>query len=160
MTLFQTQNQVGHDYDPLKLVIDENLSPIAVRALLPLIAACRDNAEITSVTDKRSIWGRLDQQWIPRASEENWMIIAGDRGKSNRGAKLPLVCSAEGATHVLISNKLHHESQWLKMRAIIASWEELRKAQNSVKGARYRLMFDGNRRVRFERHPNDPLLSL
>lgn len=36
--------------------------------------------------------GVTDQIWIPRIALEGWIIITPDRGKSNRGGKLPRLC--------------------------------------------------------------------
>lgn len=68
-----------------------------------------------------------DDEWVPKLSVEEWIVVSSDRGKQCGGAKLPQVCAEHRVTHVLLSKAVHELSQFDKMRAKKPIRSEMRR---------------------------------
>ena len=128
----------------LKLLFDENISPKAVRAMQSLVAACGDRTSIISIVDHKRQYGHDDRQWIPAVQPEGWIVITGDRGRSNKGARLPRVCREQGVRHVLLAKAIHQAPQFRKVRAILAVWDEICALPEAPAGTRSVLQLHGS----------------
>jgi len=84
--------------------------------------------------------GIWDEQWIPQAAPEDWIIISTDRGKKGgkkKGEKLPRLCVTFGITHVLIGGGLMKQKQFDKVLAILSVWYALLETANAIRGTCY-----------------------
>lgn len=128
----------------MKLLLDENLSQPATKALRELVERTREPAEIQHLLDLCPR-GILDPQWLPKFQDQNdpWLIITADAGKRCGGDRLPRICKELGIRHVLLSGKLHQRRQFDKIRALFAVWPDLKLANASNAGSRYKLQQAG-----------------
>lgn len=110
-----------------------------------LVRVCRDPSVVETIVDFRNTHGTKDAEWVPKISQDEWVVISADRGKSNRGQKLPRLCKDFGVRHVLLSNRIHELKQFAKIRAILSVWDGLFGVMNSPAGTRFLLKIHDGR---------------
>jgi hypothetical protein len=86
------------------LFFDENIPPDVVHRLRPLMANRPEKAELIHLVERFPA-GTPDNEWADYCKRERWLPITCDRGRRNRGPKLPLVCRALNLTHIVITPK-------------------------------------------------------
>lgn len=69
--------------------------------------------------------GEEDRVWLTAIKETGWLVVTADRGKSNRGEKLPRLCLELGIIHVVLSATLHRRSVGDRALALAACWENI-----------------------------------
>lgn len=129
----------------MKLLLDENLSQPATKALRELVDRTKEPSEVRNLLDVCPS-GILDPEWLPKFQDQSdpWLIITADLGKRSGGERLPDICRELGIRHVLLSGKLHQRRQFDKMRAIITVWPALKEAHAACPGARFKLQQAGD----------------
>jgi hypothetical protein len=120
----------------IRLLFDDCLSKHAVGALAQLAAFSKGTVEVKHLVDF-AMSGEDDEIWIPRIPGEGWVIVTADRGKKNKGGKLPLICQRCRISYVLLSAALRSKNTFDRMRAIIAVWPELAAACADEPGCGY-----------------------
>jgi hypothetical protein len=124
----------------LKLLFDECLGKPVVEKLGELLTRLvEEPVELRHLLDLQPP-GTKDQIWVPKIAGGDWIVISTDRGKKNKGAKLPLVCQRFGVTHVLFSAAVHRRTSREKIEAILEVWPDLAKVADAPRGSRYLLM--------------------
>lgn len=126
----------------LRLLFDDCLSKHAVQALKTLTDFSDGAVQVTHLVDL-SLSGELDDDWIPRIATEGWIVVTTDRGRKNRGGKLPLICRRCNVTHVMLSAAIHKRNTFEKLRAIFDVWPSLLTASAGTRGAGYLLQATG-----------------
>jgi hypothetical protein len=120
----------------IRLLFDDCLSKHAVAALAQLANFSRGQVEIRHLVDF-AMGGEDDEHWIPSIPAEGWMIVTADRGKKNKGGKLPIICQRCRITYVLLSAALHTKNTFDRMRAVLAVWPDLLAASADERGCGY-----------------------
>ncbi|MBI1902062.1 MAG: hypothetical protein HYS13_13245 [Planctomycetia bacterium] len=112
-----------------KILFDENIPRLLVSELARLMTFALEDerADVRHLLDFTNQQGVWDEVWIPRAAQEEWMVIAADRGKkgTKKGDKLPRLCAAYGMTLVLLSRRVHVRPRFQKLLTILSVWHEL-----------------------------------
>ncbi len=75
-----------------------------------------------------------------------WLPLTADRGRSNRGTKLPLVCQALGVVHVALSPNVHALTPADKAIAIAYCWFDIVDLWRNPTGCVHSLQFRDRRR--------------
>ncbi len=121
-----------------KFLFDEcSLGRPTAKALEQLLGFSPDEAEIAHVIDKYGE-GATDEEWIPQAASEGWIIVTADAGKhKSKGEKLPIVCEKFAVTHIVFSRAVNRFSSFGRQRAIIDNWEGLVKTAEAPPGSRF-----------------------
>ncbi len=129
-----------------KFLFDEcALGKPAVDSLAALLSFAEPESR-AEITHKLTFHGHgpgiWDEQWVPEAGAEGWVIISADRGKkggTKKGQKLPRVCEAHCVTHVLLSGGMMRQKQFDKLLAILSVWYDLLRAAKGQRGVCYML---------------------
>ncbi len=135
-------------------MLDENVPVKVVKALQAVIPIWHHDHRIEYIpvyTNKMSV---PDSVWLPRLASEGWVLLTADRGKSNKGKKLPHLCRQHSLTHVLVGPSIHDLTEIPKLCAILAVWPELLEAASAEAGARFRLTRQAERII-LDRVPAD-----
>ena len=70
--------------------------------------------------------GTADRVWLQVVKANRWLLLTADRGKSNRGEKLPRVCRELGVIHVVLSATLHSRTPSSeKALAVADCWSDI-----------------------------------
>ena len=83
--------------------------------------------------------GIPDEQWVPRAAEEDWIVVTGDSGATKLGAPIQVIMPQYGVTGIYFSGKLQQQSGFVKLQALISVLQHLPMVSESPKGSRFRL---------------------
>lgn len=143
----------------IRLLFDDCLSKHAVAALAQLAGFSRGEVAVKHLVDF-AMAGEDDESWIPRVPSDGWIILTADRGKKNKGGKLPLICQRCRITYVLLSAALHTKNTFDRMRAILAVWPDLLTVSVDEPGCGYLIRIKNHGRgVQLDpiyRHPDAP----
>jgi hypothetical protein len=120
----------------LRLLFDDCISKKAVIALKALADFTDGQVEVAHLADF-ALSGQRDDDWIPQIPDKTWIVVTTDRGKKNRGGKLPLLCQRYGITHVMLTAAIHVRNTFEKIRALFGVWPELLAAASGPAGAGY-----------------------
>ena len=124
----------------VKFLVDENIGKPITLDLAKLLRWHRPQAEVIHLNDFMEKSGVSDDKWIPKAAEENAIIITGDSAKKSNRNPLPRICRNNRVRHVLFSRAFCQRPQFEKARAIIVVWPELLlKVTNSPPGSRFKI---------------------
>jgi hypothetical protein len=69
--------------------------------------------------------GTPDRQWLEVVKASGWLLVTADRGKSNRGEKLPRLCLEMGVIHIVFSATLHARPANDRALALAAVWLDI-----------------------------------
>lgn len=120
----------------MKLLFDENLGKPLVKAINNVVSFEEPQPELIHLLNFMGREGSADDEWIPAASAQGWMIITGDKGR--RKPKLPEICVEYNVKHIIMSPRLNHMNQASKAQAIIGLWPQIKEAYEG-EGLRYRM---------------------
>lgn len=131
-----------------KLLFDENIPPDIVADLVGLLRHARDEesaqlkhvhqlyAEI-GLTTTQGVW---DEKWVPAIANQEWTVLAGDRGQSGgKGMKLPILCATHKITLFMLSPAVHRRHKFRKLLTILSVWHELLELANSERGLQFQI---------------------
>lgn len=118
---------------------------------VPALAAIRNvlkfnpqTAELDHVISRFGA-GAKDDDWIPTAAIEGWIVVTADSGRhKSRGGKLPLLCEQFGVTHIVMSTAVNKLSSFGRQRAIIDNWEAMVGVADEPRGSRFSLRMVGS----------------
>ena len=140
-TPFDRQPPPDPPHRPLVLFLDECI-PRDLGERLAAFLSDRENP--LSVIHLLDLYrqGVEDVVWAKRASTERWLPISADRGKSNRGEKLPAICKSLGLVNISLSAKVHALPSRDKLLAIIGCWLEIEEVWRNRIGCTHSLRFN------------------
>lgn len=125
-----------------RLLFDENFGRPAVDRLCEFLRIDNEDEnspEVRHIFDFQES-GALDEEWIPKMAQEQWVILTADRGKKpSKGGKLPRLCSEFGVTHVLMTGTVHQRSLHEKIQTIVHVWGDLIRLYLEPPGSRFQL---------------------
>jgi len=132
-----------------KFFFDENYPPSITKLLKDCLSYHVSKPEISHVIEIYGA-GLKDDELIKRLIESGskFIIISSDRGRSNNGPKLPVLCREANITHILLSGNLTNSKAFEKLRAIISKWPEIAEIDAS-KYSRYMLKYTVARKKTF-----------
>jgi hypothetical protein len=85
--------------------------------------------------------GTSDEDWLGKIKSKGWLPITADRGKSNRGPKLPRLCAELGIVHVTLSSNVQRLPVDERMIAIAACWLDIVDIWKNPRGCAHNLRF-------------------
>ena len=127
----------------MKLLFDECIGYGIYRSLIPALDAYRPPVARAHMLDFTGRQGVPDEEWVPRAASEGWIVVTGDSGRSRLGAPLQELMPAHGVTGIYFSGKLQSRPAKAKADAILAVLDRLPEIAGSPRGARYRVAISG-----------------
>lgn len=83
--------------------------------------------------------GVKDEDWVPRAIREGWIIITQDRGRGGikKGEPLPRVFRSLKGTHVVLSRRVGERKSEQKIDIIHSVWEEILDLDLKPRGSKF-----------------------
>lgn len=125
---------------PAKFLFDEcALGAPAVAAIQTVLKFSPQTAELDHVITRFGA-GANDDDWIPAAAGEGWIVVTADAGKhKSKGGKLPVLCEQFGVTHIVMSAAVNKMSSFGRQRVIIENWEAILAVADEPKGSRFSL---------------------
>lgn len=133
----------------IKLLFDENIAIKVVKALTAAATILAPDVEIAYRPEFTGRYSVPDNQWGDRVAEEGWILITADRGRTNRGIRLPRMCLDKGIRHVLAGTSTHRLREIPKLASLLAVWDDLLAVSTAPAGSRFR-WFRSNESSRIE----------
>jgi hypothetical protein len=127
--------------DKPRFLFDECIGFPLVEQLADLLGVSSQEVDLGHAV-KLGFGGINDDVWIPQIASDGWTIISGDRGaqqKAFKGEKLPIVCRQFGITHAILSRSVNKLKSFMKIRALLATWDDLLGAHSGPRGCGYAL---------------------
>lgn len=87
--------------------------------------------------------GAADDEWIPKLTGTEWVIVSGDTGKGG-APRLPDLCLAYNRTHILLTSTVHGLKQFEKARAILGLWPKIMDIESAKAGSRFQIEGSAN----------------
>jgi len=87
---------------------------------------------------EQGIW---DEEWVPLAAQDGWVIVTADRGRKRggKGDQLRLVCERHQITHIALSRRVNTRKSIDKIMTILSVWHEVLSAMDSPPGSHWSL---------------------
>ena len=120
--------------EPPKFLFDECLGRPVTEAMRKLVGFHRHQIGIMHVLD-RFPPGTHDDIWVPAVSNEDWIVVSVDRGRSP-GPKLPRLCATLGVRHILYAPTAAALPQFEKARAFFRVWRDVLNLAHAPSGTR------------------------
>jgi hypothetical protein len=137
----------------VKLLFDENFGKPIVSALADLAGFSRAHCRVKHLLERFQP-GTPDEEWIPKIAQEGFILISSDLGRGKRGRRLPEICIQCGLTHVLVSGKLHNQTQFEKIRGVLVVWPRLLETAQEPPGTGYMLKMSSGGNPVLEKRPS------
>jgi len=102
--------------------------PVAVRSA---IAACRSDVLYAGQPDAPAV-DALDQEWLPRAGREGWVVITRDKRFRHRAAERQAVIDYKVRLFVLTS--AGNLTRWDTLDLLVRRWSEITVAAENNSG--------------------------
>lgn len=131
-------------------MFDGNMPVKVVRALRAVVDILDPGVQVEYMPHFMNAYEMRDDVWLPKLSNDQWVVVSADRAKRSGGKKLPAICEAFGLTHVLLGPSIHALPQMMKLAAVLSVWNPLIEAAEGPAGLRDR-MVKSHSVIRFER---------
>jgi PIN like domain len=127
----------------VKVIIDENISPVLAKALKALFAG---DHEVVHIKEKFGPSVK-DSDWISRLSEEgHWIVISGDSRITRRRAEQAAFRNSR-LIGFFLAPSLNRAKITKQMQRLLANWDDIENISKSVApGAMYELTISGKPR--------------
>lgn len=123
----------------MKLLIDECIGRGIYENIKPHLDAASPPIQHTHILDFNQRQGVDDEEWVPRAAAEGWIVVTGDSGATKLGAPIQVIMPQFGVTGIYFSGKLQQRAASVKMAALLAVLDHLAVIEAAPKGTRFRL---------------------
>lgn len=130
----------------MKLLIDECIGFGIYERIKPFLDAFTPPIQHMHMLEFNEKQGIEDDEWVPRAASEGWIVITGDSGRRKLGSPLQLMMPQYLVTGIYLSGKLQQKNAATKMQAIVSVLHLIPQVAASPRGTRFRLRMSGDER--------------
>lgn len=127
----------------MRLLFDECIGRGIYGRFKPQLDALAPPIESIHALDYNQRQGLRDEEWIPRAAREQWIIITGDTGSKRLGVSIRAIMLECGVTGVYFGGGLQQSRADVKLAALMSLLPRLREIDAAPRGSQFRLVMHG-----------------